>query len=146
MVAGAYGREAPQPIPPKADRVRQANGKPIKRTEHQEQCAVLSWWSHNFGRWDLPYFALFAIPNGGARDVITGARLKAEGVRRGTPDLMLAARRSYAGLFIEMKVGDNKPTEEQKSFIAYLNEAGYKACVHWSADDAIKEIEAYLGG
>lgn len=71
--------------------------------------------------------------------------LKREGVRRGTPDLMLAKpHRDRAGLFIEMKVGDNKPSDEQKAFIAYLEGAGYKCAVHWSADAAIKEIEEYL--
>ena len=32
---------------------------------------------------------LHAIPNGGNRSAVTGARLKAEGVKRGIPDLFL---------------------------------------------------------
>jgi len=134
-------------IPPKRHRVvRPVDGKPPRASEHQEQVAVIQWWNAVHRQHGLPYFALFAIPNGGARDMITGANLKAEGVRRGALDLMLSvARGKYHGLFIEMKAGSNKPTDEQLEFIEHLNGAGYKACVHWSADAAIREIEAYMG-
>lgn len=115
-------------------------------SEHQEQCAVIDWWWRVHTKYRLPHFALFAVPNGGARDVITGARLKAEGVRRGALDLILAKpANNFSGLFIEMKVGDNKPSDDQKLFIAYLQEVGYKACVHWNAESAIADIVEYLG-
>src|SRR5690606_27339000 len=97
-------------------------------------------------QYGVPSFALFAVPNGGARDVITGSKLKAEGVRRGALDLVLAKPTArFSGLFLEMKVGSNKPTPEQDQFITYLTGAGYRASVHWSADSAIKEIQWYLG-
>lgn len=147
--AGAADKEVPQHllnnVPPKRDRVKRCDGKPIGRTEHQEQAAVISWWWFASQKYGIPHFGLFAVPNGGARDPITGARLKAEGVRRGALDLILAVpRKEHHGLFIEMKVGDNKPTSDQKLFIEYLNAAGYKAVAHWTADSAIKEIEGYL--
>lgn len=41
------------------------------------------------GAWPL----LFAIPDGGRRDAVTGAHLKAEGVRAGVPDMFLAVPR-----------------------------------------------------
>lgn len=134
------------PVPPKRDRIkRPVDGKPIA-SEHQEQSTVVSWWFHAHKDYGLPEFALFAIPNGGARDVITGARLKQEGVRRGVLDLMLAKPMNpHAGLFIEMKVGDNQPSDHQKAFMEYLEGAGYKCAVHWSARTAIEEIEKYLG-
>lgn len=115
-------------------------------SEHQEQCAVIDWWWHAHQRYKLPPFALFAVPNGGARDAITGSLLKAEGVRPGALDLILAKPTlKYAGLFLEMKVGSNKPSYEQEAFIAYLRGVGYRASVHWNAGTAIKEIETYLG-
>jgi hypothetical protein len=80
-----------QPIKPKREVRRPVDGKPVGPTEHQEQATVVSWWALQHQVYELPVFALYAIPNGGARDVITGSRLKAEGVRRGTPDLCLAA-------------------------------------------------------
>ena len=94
-------------LPPKRHKIRRpVDGKPVA-SEHQEQSAVISWWALAHRQYGLPEFALFAIPNGGARDVITGARLKAEGVRRGVVDLMLAKPNgTFSGLFIEMKAGD----------------------------------------
>ena len=52
-------------------------------TEHEEQAALIEWWGL-YARWkSLPPSLLMAIPNGGYRSAITGARLKAEGVRVG---------------------------------------------------------------
>lgn len=146
--AGAADKEAANQrvIPPKRDRIKRADGRPLVATEHQEQAAVISWWWTAHGRYRLPPFALFACPNGGHRDVITGSLLKAEGVRPGTPDLILAAPTpAFSGLFVEMKKTDGaKPSTEQKEFIAYLLSAGYSASVHYGAASAIKEIEDYL--
>src|SRR5260221_619127 len=77
-------------LPPKREIRRPVDKRPVGPTEHQEQCVVISWWWLQHEIYAIPGFALFAVPNGGARDPITGSRLKAEGVRRGTPDLILA--------------------------------------------------------
>lgn len=133
-------------LPPKRERVRRpVDGQPVGPTEHQEQCAVIQWWRNVHPLYNVPEFALFAVPNGGARDAITGARLKSEGVRSGALDLILAIpSAAYAGLFIELKVRNNQPSDKQKAFVEYLNGAGYKAIVHWSADAVIAEIKEYL--
>lgn len=134
-----------QPVPKKREIRRPVDGKPVTATEHQEQSAVNSWWLNVHKQYNLPVKALFAIPNGGARDIITGAKLKREGVRPGVPDLMLAKpNKTHSGLFIEMKVGDNKPSPDQQDFMAYLRSVGYVAVVCWSNAAAIKEIEDYL--
>lgn len=133
-------------LPPKRHRVvRPWDKRPVGPSEHQEQSAVISWWHLQHEFYGLPEFALFAVPNGGARDAITGSRLKDEGVRRGVLDLILAKPTAkYHGLFIEMKVGDNRPSIDQSAFIDYLDVAGYKTSVHWDAVSAINEIKEYL--
>jgi hypothetical protein len=148
--AGAADKEVPQhllnDLPPKRERVvRPVDKRPVGPSEHQEQARVITWWGLQHEIYGLPAFALFAVPNGGARDVITGSMLKAEGVRRGALDLILAKPSAgYHGLFIEMKVGDNKPSPEQLAFIEYLKSVGYKTAVHWASDSAINEIKDYL--
>lgn len=143
--AGAANKVAEQRIIKPLRIRRPVDGKAPQPSEHQVQAAVISWWFLAHAGYGLPVFALFAVPNGGARDAITGSLLKAEGVRRGTPDLLLAVpNRKYHGLLQELKTGDNKPSDEQKAFIAYLTSAGYKASVHWGADSAIEEIKSYL--
>lgn len=118
---------------------------PLIPSEHQSQAAVISWWALACNAFGLPRFALFAIPNGGARDPITGARLKAEGVRPGVPDLMLAVKRNNCcGLFIEMKKRGNNPTPAQQEVLTYLHDAGYGWGVCWDADEAIAKITNYI--
>ena len=125
-------------------------------TEHQEQTRLIEWWDWNCKRWKLPPFSLMAVPNGGARHIAVAAKLKAEGVRAGVPDLFLAVPLKSdmfpgnpwecPGLWIEMKRKPNKPSNEQMEVIDYLRGMGYEVVVAWNADEAIRAIEGYLGG
>ena len=81
------------------------------------------------------------------RDPITASKLKAEGLRPGIPDLMLARPvNEWAGLFLEMKAGKGRTSDEQDDVIGYLTRAGYKCAVCWTAEEAIEQIQRYLGG
>ena len=69
--------------------------------EHRIQCSCVKWFNLKYpklkGR-------LFAVPNGGRRDTVTGGKLKAEGVTAGVSDLiLLKSNRDYGALLIEMK-------------------------------------------
>jgi hypothetical protein len=72
-------------------------------TEHAHQVALFMWC--NVAKQWLPELGLlFAIPNGGQRAPAVAARMKAEGVKAGVPDMMLPVQsRGSAGLFIELK-------------------------------------------
>lgn len=88
---------------------------------------------------------LFHIPNGGRRDAITGAALKRRGVKAGVPDICLpVARGKHHGLFIELKVGSNKPTALQKDWLLRLDAQGYAVYVCYGWRDAAEKIENYL--
>lgn len=91
---------------------------------------------------------LFAIPNGGQRNVIVAARLKAEGVRAGVPDLFLAVPAfGYNGLFIELKKPKGgRVSDSQSEFISELAERGYCVTVCHGFMEAKKTIENYLEG
>ncbi len=119
--------------------------KTLKRTEHAEQCVVIEWATYNTTRWPQ-LRTLYAIPNGGKRERSVAAKLQAEGVKPGVSDLCLpVSRNGKHGLYIEMKVKPNKPTEEQLCWLADLDSFGYRAVVCYSADEAIAEITQYLG-
>nr|WP_294508356.1 hypothetical protein [uncultured Bilophila sp.] len=78
-----------------------AKGAPACPTESQEQKALFDWW-RAYAR-NTPLVMLH-IPNGGARNAITGSRMKAEGVTAGVPDILLAVpRQGCHGLWIELK-------------------------------------------
>ena len=113
-------------------------------SEHTEQVALFEWaaWLE-LQRPELGL--LFAIPNGGHRHKAVAARMKAEGVKAGVPDIFLPVPRGdYAGLFVELKVGKNKPTPAQVEWHALLIEQGYKVVVCWGWQAASVEIEKYL--
>jgi VRR-NUC domain len=122
-------------------------GSKVRRVdwEHREQVALMRW--AGLARQEFPELELlFAIPNGGARNVIVASKLKAEGVKRGVPDLCLpVARHGWHGLFIELKAPGGRATPEQAVWLEKLTQAGYLArlCVGWEAAERV--IRMYLG-
>jgi hypothetical protein len=106
-----------------------------KGTEHAHQVALFIWISQHQTEYPELMDA-FAIPNGGERNIIVAANLKAEGVKASTPDIFLpVARAGCNGLFIELKrpkslgKAAGKATEEQSKTIDKLRCNGYGACV-----------------
>lgn len=120
--------------------------RPPSALEHDEQVALFKWWAMT--SWSHSGVVMFAVPNGGARDKVTGARLKAEGVLAGVPDIFLAAQRGeWNGLFIELKrERGGKVSEAQKAVIARLLESGYAVTIAHGWIEAKAAIERYLGG
>lgn len=112
-------------------------------SEHDEQKALIKWF-------DLKYpelrGRLAACPNGGQRNVIVAAKLKAEGVRPGYPDLnLLVPRHGFAGLFIEMKrQKGGSLTAEQAGWLEFLNAQGFMAVVCKGFDAGRETIAGYL--
>lgn len=117
----------------------------MRQLESQEQKKIVQWWALACKRYKLPEKLLFAIPNGGRRDVVTGARLKAEGVRTGVPDMFLAfASNGFHGLFLELKAKGGRLSKEQKTFLEMANIAGYATAVPIGFIEAKDVIEKYL--
>ena len=119
----------------------------LSPSEHSEQTALIEWW-RMYARWkSLPECLLMAIPNGGRRDAVTGARLKAEGVRAGVPDLFLAVpTKSGHGLWIEMKrQKGGVVSDEQKAAMAALEAQGFVCTVCKGWQEARRAISDYLG-
>lgn len=113
-------------------------------TEHQIQKALFLWINFMATR-DGRYKKIWAIPNGGKRNIWTAARMKQEGVRKGVPDIFGAIpSRKYHGFFIEMKAPGRKPTQEQSEMLKLLSEAGYAVQVFTTAPEAQDWIERYM--
>ena len=113
-------------------------------SEHDEQVALFQWAQMQAGKYpelDL----IYAVPNGGKRHLHTAVKLKREGVKAGVPDIFLpVARAQYHGLYIEMKFGKNKLSEQQAWWKVKLQEQGYMCWVSYSFEDAKDIILAYL--
>lgn len=126
-----------------------------KDIEHALQCACVHWF-----RMQYPQYAtlLFAVPNGGARNAITGARLKDEGVTAGVADLILLVPRmiknevngdlcwynTIHGLAIEMKTPTGRQSPEQRAWQAAIEAQGYKYAIVRDVLGFVKIIQEYL--
>jgi hypothetical protein len=103
------------------------------KTEHEEQRELVRWFRQTY-----PGTLIFAIPNGGARNIATAARLKAEGVVKGVPDLFVPSWE----LWIEMKrVKGSAVSPEQETMHAYLRGVGYRVLVAKGFEDAKQQIK-----
>ena len=111
----------------------------MKNEEHIEQVNFINWFHYNY-----PKVGIFAIPNGGKRSIKTAVQLKAEGVKKGVPDLFIPEFK----IFIEMKKKKGgTTTKEQKDWLLYLGEVGYECHVCAGSDaakDVIKQYHAQL--
>lgn len=123
--------------------------KPMRRApvdfEGTEQVALMRWLECRF---QAAYAVTWHTPNGGRRDKVTAAKLKAQGVKAGIPDLQLAmARGGYFGLFIEFKATpphDAEVSKSQKDMLSKLQGQGYLAIVCRGMNEAMAQIGAYL--
>ena len=106
-------------------------------SEHVEQREFVSWFRQTYLG-----VRIFAIPNGGARNIATAGRLKAEGLSAGVPDLYIPAWR----VWIEMKRAKGGAlSQKQKDWRDYLSACGDTVIVAHgkiAAQDAIIALQA----
>ena len=92
---------------------------------------------------------LYCGSMGGQYQVHFSQRIKAKqtGYKKGFPDIFIYEPvNQYAGLAIELKIGKNKATKEQKIWISRLNSKGYYATVCTGIDETLETINKYLAG
>ena len=91
-------------------------------TESEEQQALFRWAAYESGA--HPELALlYHIPNEGKRSLVAGAKLRAEGLKRGVPDICLPVPRGkWHGLYIELKrLRGGRVSDEQQRWLDALN-------------------------
>lgn len=118
------------------------------RGEEIEQARVIKW-SHKVAvrnlmpalRW------LHHSPNGGKRDGLAGAQMKALGVKPGWPDLILPfSNQPFThGLVIEMKSATGSTSDTQKEWLEHFEAQGWVVKVARSAQEARTILCQYLG-
>lgn len=106
----------------------------------------LSNWLHKMG------IVHTASGNGGKRTMLAALKLQRMGLSPGFPDIEIPlpipngyGLYKYCGLYIEMKrTKGGKVTEQQKEWIRYLNNKGYKAYVAKGFEEAKAIVLEYL--
>lgn len=93
----------------------------------------------------LPDKLLFAVSNGGSRNIIEAANLKKQGVTSGVADVvLLIPKKGYASLCLEFKTKKGIQSDEQKEFQRQAEKCKNKYVLVRSAKQAIEELKKYL--
>ena len=112
------------------------------KPEQIEQINLINWFNHQYPQYsdDLHHFA-----NERRCSVQEGITLKRMGVKRGVADLFLAVPlNGKSGLWIELKIGKNKLTKDQKEFLSRKRLRGYDAMCVYGKESAKEIIKSYL--
>ena len=115
-------------------------------TEAQEQICVIKWSQQPHIRQKWPELSmLHHIKNETTEGPRQVAVDKANGVKKGVPDLHLpVARGRYHSLYIEMKTETGRTSPEQGWWIEHLNAEGNFAEVCHGWQSAVRVIEWYM--
>lgn len=112
----------------------------MSNQESRLQQACIKWV-----RYQYPDLIIYAIPNGGKRNAVTGAILKAEGVLAGVADLFVAkAMGDHHGLYIEMKTSKGRQADSQRAFEEAVTREGYRYELCRSFKQFVAIIRTYL--
>ena len=73
------------------------------------------------------------------------AKRRRQGVKSGVPDIcILEPNKLYKGLFIELKVGYNKASDNQNKWLFELQKRGFKTFITYSFDEFIDIVDDYF--
>jgi hypothetical protein len=127
--------------PPRKSKIEKRELNP---TEHVEQSMLIQRLAVQEGKY--PELELiYAVPNGGYRSARTAKLMKAEGVKRSVPDLVLPVPRwPFHGMYVEMKRIGWDATDAQLAYHARLREQGYCVVVAEGEVAAYPVVMEYL--
>ena len=105
--------------------------------EASEQAALFRWLRRH-------RVTAFAVPNGGLRPGRGGVSMRAQGVERGVPGLLIIDRPphrlDFVGVALELKRTNGRPSDlrpEQREWLKRFDARGWAAGVAYGADAAI---------
>lgn len=99
-------------------------------TESQIQQQIIIFENNNYSI--KKESVIFAVPNGGSRNVLEAKLLKATGVMPGVSDLILILKNKV--FFIELKAEKGVQSELQKTFESKVNNLGFEYLIFRSLE------------
>lgn len=113
-----------------------------RRNSERAHCYALMEWCNLH---PICKNLIFHIENERQCSPPQGWARKRMGIRSGVFDYFLPyPTAQFKGLWVEMKIKPNQPTNEQISWQQSMLSLGFEAKIAWSVDEAIKIIEDYL--
>lgn len=112
-------------------------------TEHQLQVNCFKYFGFQYPEYSNLFFA---IPNGmWAKNIGTAIKQKREGLKAGVFDtFLMLPKNNKHGLWIEFKVGKNKPTANQLQFKEQAEAQNYQTAIIYTFDDFKSLIDNYI--
>ena len=89
-----------------------------------------------------PRLMIYAVPNGGSRNVIEAKKLKATGTLRGASDLIVNFPNKV--VYIEVKTDVGVQSDAQKDFQSRIEDLGFDYHIVRSLEDFNNKIMQYL--
>ena len=90
---------------------------------------------------NLPFYH---FPLEGKRSLANASILKRMGMKSGVSDLFIPRKSgAYSGLWLELKVGKNKPSPMQTAFLDKMIAEEYMAVCVWGSEAAIEFIKSF---
>lgn len=120
-----------------ASRAQKSKRKP-RHIEESIQVACVKWF-----RLQYPNLVIFAVPNGGSRNLYEAKNMKESGTLAGVADLVIVGNGGRV-LFIEMKAGKNKQEDSQVLFQNKVERLGHKYIICRSKEQFMKEVDLWV--
>ena len=120
-----------------AARTQKHKRKP-RHIEESIQVACVKWF-----RLQYPNLVIFAVPNGGSRNLYEAKNMKESGTLAGVADLVIVGNGGRV-LFVEMKAGKNKQEDSQVLFQNKVEKLGHKYIICRSKEQFMKEGDLWV--
>ena len=120
-----------------ASRAQKRKRKP-RHIEESIQVACVKWF-----RLQYPNLVIFAVPNGGSRNLYEAKNMKESGTLAGVADLVIVGNGGKV-LFVEMKAGKNKQEDSQVLFQNKVEKLGHKYIICRSIEGFKKEVDLWV--
>ena len=118
-------------------RAQKRKRKP-RHIEESIQVACVKWF-----RLQYPNLVIFAVPNGGSRNLYEAKNMKESGTLAGVADLVIVGNGGRV-LFVEMKAGKNKQEDSQVLFQNKVEKLGHKYIICRSKEQFMKEVDLWV--
>jgi len=108
--------------------------------ENKFQRAVAQWLNMQHGE-----LLWWHTPNEGKRSTFERWLAKVLGIRAGVSDIIIVHQNAvYNGIAMELKVGNNKPTQAQQDFLQHAKRQGFYTCVCYDLQQVMQVVNNYM--
>lgn len=112
--------------------------------EDNLQAECVKWYNNEFcTTFSKPRGLIFAVPNGGSRNIVEAIKMRDTGTLSGVSDLIVIMPNGRL-LFVEMKIEKGEQSKEQIDFEIRVKQLGYEYVLIYSLEEFKTQIYARI--